>query len=1062
MAISLKKQLLQAVQINSNADETDLLLYEAWVKSKWGDDDSQSGEHWEGEPQTGGKPLKASPGGQVKDKNYYPPHINVLDKPSANPAALEKSTRLFYDFYALSALKDMVGTPRYPVEGNKVAVMQQFANNMPGANIFAVNYPEVNIRMMGGEVPEMLRKKVDKAWEVVVQEITRKLLAHLRLTLIQEFRYLIGHAKDWTNFRHHLVSLYNKNKGKISKQEFEAAIQSKIPGMVGHTDAVKRILLFCKYYQPMAGYDNQDPADVLDDRPPKDKKGAQPQVGSEPESEPEEPQEPKKQEPSEPDDTDYDMPDVDVPQGADYDTDDDKVSNFMSKYGSEIEKHKLQQWLAAKKKKLNEAGYASGRISPSTVRKVFDAMHKSGMTWQDVVLGYENLDWGAGVGAGLKLSDPHPSYGGARWGVGVEEFLKLVGAYKKGDSVRMAELVDHIYDLQHNSDNLLNKGGMWVSNKDLDRRAVISSLPKFLPNVSGFVNRLIQQVLPYVSKHPDLEKDFDKFASTPTKPFTPEQEVALTKAKFAKSPSDSSIWVTQSPFKNKKGETVQRHFILKQHTNGLLSLSDSINAEGRVFDNFEEAIDFLQKRSHEFQMPQVGHAVYKMVANAAKNNYINSHVKIKLDAAKETKLLEECKMAWRPSNSYYKAYLPGNERFQFFAFKDGLFIGCLKNKGGIEFISTTWDDAFQKCKQITANALPNPDYNEGKAWIGKPLGSSPPQVTQSTQPSQTPSVSTPPTAPWSLSPIEANVLQVLGQQKGGVTWQNNVMPEGYFTYIVPKDGMPFNVLFVGKKSSFGTGKTYKVIHVYTGGQEDWDFNNWNAAYNFINKNFGVLTQVTDQSVKSTVGSAASVTPQIFQQTPAALLPPNATSKVAYKVHVGIDKPPTHTLRLTVEDEQLMSNAGFEVKMVGTDPWYIHKQTGDTVKFYPNNLAKIIFINTNNKVVVSKTIDDALAWIKEKFSAAVGSTSPISAQPPSTKGQKVGGMYEKIVADAGFVWDDTQGLYVNPNHNNDTLLVKPFPNSTLTYGHSGAKSIFTSLPQMAVALQKYAQGVKKSS
>lgn len=1040
MAISLKKQLLQSIQINKS-DVSDLMLYETWITHPEG------GEHWEGDPQTGGKPLKSPPGADIKDKNYYPPHVNVLDKSSANSEALSKSTRLFYDFYALSALKDMVGTPRYPVK-SQMSVVHGLAHNMPGSNPYMVNFADTNIRMMGGEVPEMLRNKIDKAWEVVVEGITRKMLGHLRLTLIQEFRYLVSHSQDWQQFRHHLVSLANKSGGKISKEDFEKAIAAKIPGMVKHPDAVKRILLFCKYYQPMGN----DPAGAVTDEPQKKTKPAEePTVGSEPEQEPEEPTTP---EPQEPDDTDYNVPQAEVPQGADYDS--DKYANFMDKYGNEIEKAKLSQWLAAKKKKLTEGGYAGGRISPSTVRQVFAAMHKSGMTWQDVVLGYENLDWGAGVGAGLKLSDPHPGYGGARWGVGVEEFLKLVGAYKKGDLIRMAELVDHVYDLQHNSDNLLNKGGMWVADKDLDRRAVISSLPKFLPNVSPFVKRMILTVLPYISKHPDLEKDFDKFASSPTKPFTPEQEAELVKVKFGKSPSDGSVWVTQSPFKNKKDETVQRHFILKQHQNGLLSLSDSINAEGRIFDNFEEAIEFLQARSHEFIMPQAGNAIYKVAADAAKDNYLNSHVKIKLDAAKETKLLEECKMAWRPSNSYYKAYMPSNERFQFFAFSDGSFLGCLKNKGGIEFTATDWNDAFAKCKQITANALPNQDYDEGKAWIGKPLGSAPPAVAPKPAQAPAPSVGAAPQGlPWSLSPIEANMLQIIGQQKSGVSWKNNVPPDGFFVY----EAGGKTTLMIGKKAQFGTGKTYKVVHIYDNGQDEWEFANWNATYNFIVKNFGALTQVTDQSVKNTVSPISSVTPQIFQQSPSAPLPPNATSKASYKAHVGIDKPPTHTLRLTVDDEQLMSGAGFEVKMVGSDPWYIHKQTGDTVKFYPNNLAKIMFIKTNNKVVVTKTIDDALAWIKDKFTST-GSTSPISAPPPSVKGQKAGGMYEKIIADAGFVWDEASGAYINPDHNNDTLLIKPFPKSTLTYGHSGAKSIFTSLPQMAAGLVKYAQGVKK--
>ena len=452
-------------------------------------------------------------------------------------------------------------------------------------------------------------------------------------------------------------------------------------------------------------------------------------------------------------------------------------------------------------------------------------------------------------------------------------------------------------------------------------------------------------------------------------------------------------------------------------------------------------------------MPQIGASHYKPTkVQTPKDAMLAAHQKIKIaDVKKETDLLEICKMAWRPGNNYYKAYLPGDDRVQFFAFSDGSYMVCKKSDPNNIFHSYEWNVVFERCKQLTANALPNQEYDEGKAWIGKPMNAPAPSVQP--QKSSTPSVGTAP-GNYSLSPIEKNMLQILAQNKGGVT--NGLAVSGYFIFEVPKDGTIFNVLSVGKVSISPTGKKYKVIHNYDGGKDEWDFPNWNQTYSFIAHNFGTLTQVTDHSVKTSVG--ATITPQIFSLSPSAELPPNATSQSAYKVHVGIDKPPTHTLRLTVEDEQTMTNAGFEVKMVGSDPWYIHKQTQDTVKFFPNDVAKIMFLKTNNKVVVSKKIEDALEWIKSKYTPSAGAISPIVAPLPSVKGSKAGAMYEKYLVNAGFAWDDMGGDYFNAA-SQSKIEIKPFPKSTFTDA-SGNTKTFHSLPELAAFLKTNADELKK--
>ena len=986
--------------------------------------------------------------------HYHPPFINVIKKGKEDPKTREKATQMFYDFYAMELMHRLlgsplpdpdIGNPKYaggmtPTQASKLkAAVQGGGDNAMGA-MFVGDWGNVEDVPRGiSMVPAPLRKVIDSVYEEVVVALTEKMMAHLRLTLIQEFRYIVTHASDWQHFRQSLISAYNK-QGKLSKQDFDKLIAAHIPGFSGHEDAVKRLLKFSKYYAAMS----PDPADKLpaETEPPKVGKPVaepepEPEVPSEPEAEPK----PQPMPGEEPDDTDYNAPQVEVPPGADWD-------QTPYDYSDEIEKQKVIQWLKQHKKiseGVHDAGYAAGRISPHTVLAVRQAINKSGLTWADILLAYQNLNWSG-------------AYGGPKWGEGVASFIKLMPQAKQHNIEDMAGIVDHIYDLEHNTGELLNKGGMFVGSSDLDRRAKITSLSRYLPNVSPLIKRLILRVLKYTTKHPDLEPQIEKVTQSPTVPFTPEEAKVLTDCKFVKN-STGSEWTTQYPYENKKGQTVQNQYTAKHHTSGMYSAKDSINADIQIFDNFPDFQEWLERNKNNFIMPQIGTSHYEAPkVQTVKDSMLSSHQKIKItDAKKETDLLEICKMAWRPSNNYYKAYLAGTDRVQLFAFSDGSYMVCKKSDPQNAFHSYDWNDMFQLCKQLTVNALPNQEYDEGKAWIGKPMDAPAPSVTPQQQ--YTPSVGSAPQAEYSLSPIESGTLQILAVQKSGVTTQQNVMPEGFFVFQVPKDGITFNVLSVGKKAITPSGKKYKVIHAYTGGQEDWEFGSFNQAYNFINHNFGALTQVTDKSVKATIG-ATGVSPQIFAQQSTAQLPPPATSKAAYTVHAGIDKPPTHTIRLTTEDEGIMTSIGFEAKMVGTDPWYIHKQTGDTVKFYPNDTAKILFLKTNNKVVISKpSIVEALAWLKEKYTAAAGAISPI-AQPASTaKGSKAGAMYEKMLLDAGFQYDQNTGTYIQAQ-NGDSIEIKPFPKSTFLDSSTGQSKTFGSLPALAQFVKNYATGVKK--
>ncbi len=1003
------------------------LIDEAWVTPTYGPGGEPAGTYWE----------KGTP-----RLLYTPPKIDVTKKGPEDSETRGKATRLFYDFYAMNLLHMWLGStfPRdLPPEKKKErqvgamwGQMQKHPELMSPA-LFA-GYQDVEQPPAGvGIVPQQLRDRIEQIYDEVTLALGRRLLAHLRLTLIQEFRYLVTHSSEWVSFRNKLIALYKKN-GTITKDDLNKAVATNLPGMKGHEDSVKRLLLFAKYYRIDTPTD--DPANALKSDEPGAKPPEEPEV--EPTPEPEDEPEPEKpSEPEEPEEP-YEEP----PAGADW------QSKKEAEYQAKIDA--LKAYMSAKKK-LSESVYkdpyyAAGRLTPSVIRAMQNAVRKSGLTWEDVMLGYKNIRWGGAMG-------------GARWGAGVEAFIDLVSKAKEERVEDMAALIDHIYDLEHNTGELLNKGGMYVDSHDLDRRAKVTHIARFLPNVSPMIKRLILLTLKYVSKHPDIEADIHKITNSPTKPFTPEEATALGQAKFAKSSAGDS-YQTQAPYTNKKGKAVQRNFIAKAHTNGMYSLVDSMDADVKVFDTFEELKNYVMANSEEFMMPQAGISHYQpTVKQTAKQKYLSAHVRIKLDAEKETALLEQCKMAFRPSETYYKAYLPGDDRFQFFAFSDGTFMGLKKSSPDEVQISNNWDDAFKHCKMMTANALPNSEYEEGKAWIGKPLGSAPPTVHPSSSPNISPTVggTVGDQFQFSLAPAEIQLLNMLVQQKlVGQDYEfdvNTASHDGMSTLTIGG-----KVKFaVGKQAISPTGKKYRIKHYANSGEEEWAFANWNSIYYFVNSNFQGL--IGDDPIKDT----ATVSAQVIPTAPQGQLPPNSPSEASYKVHVGIQKPPTHTIRLTAEDEKELGTIGFHPSMVGTDVWYVHSTAKDTVKFYPNYTAKIIFTSQKTQFpTVTKKIPDAIAWLKQHYTAAQ-SKSPLSqpTQPKSDKGTKIAAIFDKIITDAGFHWDDQSGVYHDPEAH-ATIKIDPYPKSTVVFQYGNIPpQTFATLPKLAAYLQGLYLAQKKT-
>lgn len=805
MAISLKKLYL---------------LDEYWVKTDVGD---SGGEHWE--PKSG-------------HKLYHTSDIDVTVKGAGDSSTRKKSTTMFYDFYAMELLHAMLGTTKEMPTGAKIrATLPTAAKTGMNPAMIGVNWDAVTFPLSGIVLPEKLRLQIDQMYEEVTLELSHKLQEHLRRSLIQELRHLIGHSTNWGEFRNAIVSTYNKNKGSLSVDDFNNLVKRYLPNMVKYTGAVKRLLLFCRYYSKMSALDpgdmvnpqkdveKDDPSTYYDvEKDPKaidiskKKEKGQSDLEKSVEDEPEEPEEPEPTSVEEP------------PESG------------------------PESWRSAQYKLKED--YASGKISPSTIRKINIALHKAGVTWEDIVLAYKNIDWNGG-------------YGGEKWGEGVVAYLKLVEASKTQDIEKISSMIDHIYDLSHNNGPLLNKGGMFVGASDLDRRSKVTHIARFLPDVSPSVKQMLLRFMHYLpDTNVEVEKNIDSFLKAPTIPFTPEQQnklksyhIGLASNKFGSSPEFNNSYVVNASFTNKQENYVDRYFLIKAHANGKFSIEDNIKADSKVFDTFEQLDiyirDVLSKDMEPSDIPNISSPTpqYSSAKSLEVGNYIQTHTKAKVDSEKAKLLLEYCKMGWRSKGQYYKAYFPGTKRVMFYAFTDGSY---LLTTNGMEFykITSSWEEIFEETKNATKDAIPYPDIAGAQAHIS---GTGVQQ----------------PTSPQSTTPPAVNP-----------------------------------------------------------------------------------------------GPVSTATPALYTPT-GNDFPLHSTSPAAYVMHSGISAPPKNTIRLTQLDEDKITKIGFLPKMFNGELIYVHKGWGDTVKFYPNNVAKLSFSQgvKVNVPVVSFPIPKMLIWLPQKYNAS---------------------------------------------------------------------------------------------
>jgi len=937
----------------------------------------------------------------------------------------EQGRRMFYDFYAMELLwSKLGGGAGSKAEQNRVnqAKAKVAAGTATDDDYFYANldpkYSGISAwhgtSAVAGAVilPHKLQTTVDDLYEQVTRAVSKELLDYVRFAVIQEFQYLISYSDGWSKFRQEIVSHYNSSS-TITKQQFDAIVNKRIPEMRPYPSVVKRLLKYSKYFSSMHTIDDKDPFDVT-----RNLSGKPPVGPSEPEDPFIEPQGHEEDEPISMPGGEEPPPEGEEIPGREFGTQGDVVGNIPPGWPDDKDEDEDED----EKNKLTEQLLTEEEINPKKIKKVMAAMKKADITLDDIEKSYNYIPWGGG-------------YGGPKWGAGALALLKLMEARKTMDVEGLNSIIDHIYDLQHNTGALLNKGPMYVEDEDLNRRYKIRHIARFLPHVSLVVKGIITICLKYLENDPaqaKLEMEKEKIVSSPTKDMTPEQQAFLKEKGF--NFVNAGRCRAAINFKNKMGASVSGvYYQITAHADGRFSVNDNLMADIQVFNTFEEVQKFIPHFEADIKKGGVSSSSSSHAApiKSEKEIYKQSHSRIKLPADKETDLLYQAKMGWRNSQKY-KAYFPGSKRFELYAFSDGSFLATYSDS--MEFkVFTDWINAFNYCKTEGAKALDYPDKDGALAAIGKG-GSG--NVVSPSEPVGAPVVPSKPvvTVDYYLEPLEVqSIKQLLSAASFTAIHVIGQDSTGMYNIGTLQNGHLFSV---GHKLNTAYGKTYRVAHNLPGGvPETWTFSDWKQTYEFLQKNLqGLIKNIPISSTKSFL---SATTPLAYTPT-GNDLPAYSPSKASYAMHTGIQTPPKHTIRLTKEDEALVTAAGFIPKMLSGDVWYIHKFAKDTIKFYPNNTAKLLFTSQSSTVpgVNFNNIEKMLVWVQKNYTSTT-TKSPLetgvpTAAPVAGGGTQLGSMMEKILISAGFAWNDATKTYEDANKPGapNTIVIKPNKASVL--------------------------------
>ena len=579
---------------------------------------------------------------------YHPPRIDVLAANRGGGTNASAAKRLFYDFYAMEYLHRMLGTPLPTSIERKVHASKQDPNF--GAGFAAgANWEDTELPTMGAKIaPHKMRQVIDDVFEQVTKTIGQKLSSYLRLVLVQELRHIISKSNEVYNMKFQLYNL-SKSKTAVTNDDFKKLVADYMPSMIGEEESAKRILRWSvEYKKKDVGYEMPD------------FKTSDPEPEIEEPQEPVQEPEPEKQE--EPEDPEFNN----GLSGDDWETHDpfwDPEStneNILNEDDDDDDEHQ----------------YQSGQLTPKVVGRINRAKNKVGLTWHDIDNAYNKIKWNT------------TSFGGPKWGAGVKAFLKLIPALNSHDYERVASAVDHIFDLAHNSGPMLNKGGLFVTNKELDIRARITHVARYMDRVSPVIKQLIVRCLRYLPGNPEDELNVDTYLDSERIMATPEQKEVLDALHF--DIKDGSYRYTATlPFVNKQGSRSDIRYEFTIHANNIFTLKDIGMSDVHVFHSFDEAADYIKKHlSGNFKEIDKYH------------QYDETRVGLKTLPANALKLLD-LNMQYTQYGSYYVGSneILGNTHSAILkAYSDGTYLTRLDGDNKTIKIYSNFEEAYETCK----------------------------------------------------------------------------------------------------------------------------------------------------------------------------------------------------------------------------------------------------------------------------------------------------------------------------------------------------------------------------
>ena len=917
------------------------------------------------------------------DTKYY---VKNYD---AHETARKTGRMLFYDFYAMEFLWSFLGSGQLPKidrlkgltpeEGENPVIRNKAHRFLPAANV----------------------KVIDNVYEQVLHQVSSRLIGYLRAAVHQEFRYIHSDT-DWTRFYNGLLTQYN-SKNTLTEDDINRMVEKHIPKLKPYPDTVRRLIKFSTVYKRNLGHTtlpndyetgNIDPASEL---PLADEPLAN--VAD--------------------DDTDYGAEPVEVPGGG-ADPETLAASPYTTKWWDKQEVPPNQSSFLEPaivpdpdepddevppvtlepKKPLTESSINIGVLKP-----VYRAAVAARLQLKDLELAYKLTGWSVG-------------YGGARWGEAVTALIKLLKSRDNNDLDGMNQAIDHIYDLQHNSGSLLNKGPMYVTNDDLNRRFKITDVTRFIPFVSSLVKTMILRYQPYLraSKEiADREANMEKYLASPKLPLTSTEEDVLEKMGMRL--NDSGDYYIKIHFLNKaKNQVGGVYYQLTKHNigtsenpDGKYIVQDNYRSDVKMFESFDQAVAYLNNYKSDFR-PDSTYGHTKATLPTPKDKYFSSNYKVALTLAQEQELLD-LNVGLNNVTLSYTAYLKDGRLFELFAFSNGTYMTTYSGEKDFD-IHNSWSDALEAAKIKTVNSYAHPNKDALQAKLDASLygkvsvghgGSGIPAYTLTDA---------------EISDLEKIVKTQLPHDPENDYSLKKNQATGMMALMKKFYHSEKPIFSVGKPSA-AAAKTYFLK--FANGQQK-TFPNWSDVYNYLSKNINIIT------------GEKVPTATVTQTTYSSELPPNAASTAAYNVHAGISTIP-NSIRLTVQDEARLEAIGFKPYSNGDNVVYLHDGTKDSVRFFPNNTSKIVFAKFK-LTSVNNTIEKNLAWLEANYKSGQtespiktgGKAAGLPAISPSTQPStpsdsiKAGTMFQTDISNAGFSWNDSEGKYVAGN--GDTLKIFP--------------------------------------